>query len=67
MRKKYAVRLFVLAFISHFAYDFCFGIPFVPLSTGPFNQTGVVWSLAWGLVLLVIHDDERIKTGSRSC
>ena len=23
--------------------------------------TGVVWSLAWGLVLLVIHDDERIK------
>ena len=59
--KKYAARLFALAFISHFAYDFCFGIPFVPLSTGPFNQTGVVWSLAWGLVLLVIHDDERIK------
>ena len=59
--KKYAVRLFVLAFISHFAYDFCFGIPFVPLSTGPFNQTGVVWSLAWGLVLLVIHDDARLK------
>lgn len=50
--KKYAARLFALAFISHFAYDFCFGIPFVPLSTGPFNQTGVVWSLAWGLVLL---------------
>ena len=59
--KKYAVRLFALAFISHFAYDFCFGIPFLPLSTGPFNQTGVVWSLAWGLMLLVIHDDERIK------
>ena len=55
--KKYAARLFALALISHFAYDFCFGIPFVPLSTGPFNQTGVVWSLAWGLVLLVIHDD----------
>ena len=48
--KKYAARLFALALISHFAYDFCFGIPFVPLSTGPFNQTGVVWSLAWGLV-----------------
>ncbi|MFR6424977.1 MAG: TraX family protein [Oscillospiraceae bacterium] len=59
--KKYAVRLFALAFISHFAYDFCFGIPFLPLSTGPFNQTGVVWSLAWGLVLLVIHDDARLK------
>ena len=59
--KKYAVRLFALAVVSHFAYDFCFGIPFLPLSTGPFNQTGVVWSLAWGLMLLVIHDDERIK------
>lgn len=59
--KKYAVRLFALAFISHFAYDFCFGIPFLPLSTGPFNQTGVVWSLAWGLMLLVIHDDARLK------
>ena len=59
--KKYAVRLFALAVISHFAYDFCFGIPFLPLSTGPFNQTGVVWSLAWGLVLLVIHDDARLK------
>ncbi|MEI3161415.1 MAG: TraX family protein [Oscillospiraceae bacterium] len=33
----------------------------MPLSTGPFNQTGVVWSLAWGLVLLVIHDDARLK------
>ena len=51
--KKYAVRLFALAVVSHFAYDFCFGIPFLPLSTGPFNQTGVVWSLAWGLMLLI--------------
>lgn len=59
--KKYAVRLFALAVVSHFAYDFCFGIPFLPLSTGPFNQTGVVWSLAWGLMLLVIHDDARLK------
>ena len=61
--KKYAVRLFALAFISHFAYDFCFGIPFLPLSTGPFNQTGVVWSLAWGLMLLVIHDELDIPAG----
>ena len=59
--EKYAVRLFALAVVSHFAYDFCFGIPFLPLSTGPFNQTGVVWSLAWGLMLLVIHDDARLK------
>lgn len=54
--KKYAVRLFWLAVISHFAYNFCFGIPFFPFQTGVFNQTGVVWSLAWGLVLLWVYD-----------
>lgn len=54
--KKYAFRLFLLAMISHFAYNFCFGIPFIPFQTTVFNQTGVVWSLAWGLVLLYIHD-----------
>ena len=54
--KKYALRLFSLAVISHFAYNFCFGIPFLPFRTGPFNQTGIVWSLAWGLVLLWIYD-----------
>ena len=59
--KKYAVRLFVLAFVSHFAYNFCFGIPFVPFKTSVFNQTGVVWSLAWGLVLLCISDNEKLK------
>lgn len=59
--KKYAVRLFVLAFVSHFAYNFCFGIPFLPFKTSVFNQTGVVWSLAWGLVLLCISDNEKLK------
>lgn len=54
--KKYAGRLFLLAAISHFAYNFCFGISFIPCQTTIFNQTGVVWSLAWGLVLLYIHD-----------
>lgn len=54
--KKYALRLFTLAVISHFAYNFCFGISFVPFRTSVFNQTGVVWSLAWGLVLLWVFD-----------
>lgn len=54
--KKYTFRLFSLAVISHFAYNFCFGIPFLPFQTGFFNQTGVVWALAWGLVLLWIFD-----------
>ena len=54
--KKYGLRLFFLAFVSHFCYNFCFGIPFLPFQTGIFNQTGVVWSLAWGLILLWIFD-----------
>lgn len=57
--KKYAGRLFLLAFVSHFAYNFCFGIPFVPQSW--FNQTSVAWSLSWGLVLLWIFDRESIS------
>lgn len=60
--KKYALRLFSLAIISHFAYNFCFGIPFIPFQTTIFNQTGVVWSLAWGLVLLYIHDKTTWKS-----
>ena len=59
--KKYATRLFLLALISHFAYNFCFGIPFIPFQTTVFNQTGVVWSLAWGLILLYIHDKTEWK------
>lgn len=63
--KAYAKRLFLLAFISHFAYNFCFGIPYLPFRSSVFNQTGVVWSLAWGLVLLWLFDrrdvPDRIK------
>jgi len=59
--KKYACRLFSLAFISHFAYNFCFGIPLIPLQTSVFNQTSVVWSLAWGLVLLLVLERKLLK------
>lgn len=60
--KKYAGRLFLFAIISHFAYTFAFGIPFIPFQTTFFNQTSVIWSLAWGLVALVILDSDRIQT-----
>lgn len=53
--RKYTLRLFGLAVISHFAYNFCFGIPFLPFQTSVFNQTSVIWSLAWGLVLLRLN------------
>lgn len=58
--KKYIGRLFAFAFVSHFAYAFAFGIPFVPLSTGVFNQTSVMWSLTWAAVLIYICSQEHI-------
>lgn len=57
---KYIKRLFLFAILSHFAYDFAFGIPFLPLSTGVFNQTSVLWSLAWAVVLIWICNQDRI-------
>lgn len=54
--KKYGLRLLLLAIVSHFAYNFCFGISMIPFRSSVFNQTGVVWSLFWGLVLLYVHD-----------
>ena len=59
---KYAGRLFIFAFISHFAYNFAFGIPFIPFTNGSFfNQTGVMWSLAWAVVLIAIMRSENIN------
>lgn len=52
--RRYIGRLFLFAIVSHFAYNFAFGIPFVPLSTGVFNQTCVMWSLAWGALLIAL-------------
>lgn len=60
-RRRYAARLFLFALISHFAYNFAFGIPFVPFQTGVFNQTGVMWALAWGLVALSVMNSEGLK------
>lgn len=56
--KKYIFRLFAFAVVSHFAYNFAGGIPFIP--TGMFNMTSVMWSLAWSVVLMVIFTTERL-------
>lgn len=58
---KYAARLFLFALISHFSYTFAFGIPFVPFQTSFFNQTSIIWSLAWGLAALAISKSENLK------
>lgn len=60
-RRKYAQRLLLLAIISHFAYNFCFGIPFIPFQTTVFNQTSVIWPLFWGVVTLSILDSDKWK------
>lgn len=56
--KKYISRLFIFAVISHFAYNFAGGIPFIP--NGFFNMTSVMWSLAWSVVLMVIFTSEHL-------
>ena len=53
--KKYITRLFIFAIISHFAYCFAFGINYIPFATGNiFNQTSIMWTLAWSVVALYI-------------
>lgn len=64
---KYTFRLFAFAIISHFAYvfasmEFVDWKSFIPFYYGSvLNQTSVMWSLAWGLVMLRVADSERIK------
>ncbi len=61
--KKYISRLFIFALISHFAYCFAFGINFIPFSAGNiFNQTSIMWTLAWAVVTLhIVHGKNNLK------
>ena len=58
--KIYAGRLLGFAVISHFAYNFAFGIPFLPFQTSVFNQTSVIWALFWGLAALTVNDNPKL-------
>ena len=64
---KYTARLFIFAVISHFAYvfaltDFVDWRSFIPFYYGGvLNQTSVMWSLAWGLVMLRVVHSKKIK------
>lgn len=60
--KKYITRMFIFAIISHFAYCFAFGINYIPFSTGNiFNQTSIMWSLAFAVVALYITNKTELK------
>ena len=56
--------MFLFAVISHFPYVYCQfnyidSLSFVPFAHGSiFNQTGVLWGFAWGLVLIRVHDSK---------
>ena len=64
---KYTQRLFLFAFISHFAYlfssaNFIDWKSFLPFYYGDIlNQTSVMWPLAWGLVMLRVANSEKMK------
>lgn len=68
--QKYTRRLFLFAFISHFAYvfasaDFVDWKSFIPCYYGSvLNQTSVMWSLAWGLVMLRVANSQKIQKNS---
>lgn len=66
---KYTARLFLFAVISHIPYMLA-SVSFVDIkSLIPFyygevlNQTSVMWSLAFGLVMLRVANSEKIKSG----
>ncbi|MCL2070216.1 MAG: conjugal transfer protein TraX [Treponema sp.] len=52
-RRKYIIRLLVLALISHIPYNLSFGYTF-------FQATSVIWPLALGLVALTAFKSEKI-------
>ena len=58
--KKYALRLAALAVVSHFAYCFCFDIPFASL------RTSVIWGLLCGLMLLCVNNKDSLSQGKKS-
>ncbi|MDO4377712.1 MAG: TraX family protein [Erysipelotrichia bacterium] len=65
--QKYIFRLFSFALIAHFCYiyfsaDYIDWKSFIPFYYGKFlDQTSVMWSLAWGLVMLKVANDPKIS------
>ena len=52
----------MFAILSHFAYCFAFGINYIPFSDGVLNQTSVIWSLFWSIVVLwILNSDNKLK------
>lgn len=64
---KYTARLFIFALISHVPYmlwsmSYSDITSLIPFYNGQFfNYASVIWSLAWGLVLLRVSMSEKLK------
>lgn len=56
--KKYIIRMFLFAIVSHFAYALMFQKNLLPFQNDIFDQTSVMWALAWGLVALAVDKSE---------
>lgn len=71
--RRYALRLFLLAVVSHFAYVFASNAytnwhSFLPFCNGSIlNQTGVVWSLLGGLLMLRVNDTHWPEAKKAAC
>ena len=71
--RRYALRLFLLAVVSHFAYIFASNAyadwhSFLPFYNGSIlNQTGVVWSLLGGLLMLRVNDTDWPEAKKAAC
>lgn len=59
--KKYFLRLFAFAVISHFAFCFGLGIPYNPMMGSLFNKTSVLFPLSMSVLLIWIFRNDRIK------
>ena len=68
---KYTFRLFLFAAVSHIPYilttvNYTDWKSFIPFYYGSIlNQTSVMWSLAWGLVMLKISCNSKIRQGAK--
>lgn len=65
---RYTARLFIFALISHIPYMLMFyeyvnWKSLLPFNSGSIlNQTSVMWSLAWGLVMLRVANSTKINS-----
>lgn len=71
--KKYTGRLFLFAILSHIPYllassSYVDRYSLLPFYYGDFlNQTSVIWSLAWGLVMLRVSESPKLPYWGKAC